>query len=230
MHVILTGASSGIGEPLAKEYLRRGANLTLVARRTQKLEEIAEGHEDRCHIVTADLADYAHACDWVDEALGVFGDVDVLINNAGVQIVGKTTDTGWEDAESMLHLNVFAPFKLTMKILPMMLARKKGTIVDISSMAALAPTPGMFFYNASKAALGAASESLRGELLGTGVHVMTVYPGPVRTPMETRGRAALEETAASRLSPVGDPDELASMICDGVKNQRSRIIYPGVYG
>ena len=86
-----------------------------------------------------------------------------------------------------------------------MIARGRGTIVDIASMAAIAPTPGMFFYNASKAALAAASESLRGELRGTGVHVLTVYPGPVRTPMETAGRAAYEETAATRLfTPVGD--------------------------
>ena len=98
-------------------------------------------------------------------------------------------------------------------------------------MAAIAPTPGMFFYNASKGALAAASEGLRGELRGTGVHVLTVYPGPVRTPMEEKGRAAYEETKAmSLLTPTGDADVLARKICDGVASKRHRIVYPGSYG
>src|SRR5581483_12268980 len=75
-----------------------------------------------------------------------------------------------------------------------------------------------------------ASESLRGELRGTGVHVMTVYPGPVRTPLEARGRAAYEETAMMKLfTPVGDADVLARKIANGVASRRARIIYPGFY-
>ncbi len=230
MHVILTGASSGIGEAIAKEYLARGASLTLVARRKKNLEAIAKGHEDRCHVVEADLTDYAHACDWVDGAIDALGDVDVLINNAGVQIVAATTATSWEDGERLLHLNVFSPLKLTKHVLPAMIARGKGTIVDIASMAAISPTPGMFFYNASKGALAAASEGLRGELRHTGVHVMTVYPGPVRTAMEATGRAAYEETAAMKwFTPTGDADVLAGLVCDGVRSGRHRIIYPGTY-
>lgn len=231
MHVILTGASSGIGEAIAREYLRRGASLTLVARRRDKLEELAKGHEKQCHVVEADLTDYAHATDWVDGAVKALGEVDVLVNNAGVQIVAPTLATSWEDGMRLLHLNLFTPLKLTMHVLPAMLARKKGTIVDIASMAAISPTPGMFFYNASKGGLATASEGLRGELRGTGVHVMTVYPGPVRTPMEAKGRAAYEETTAMKLfTPTGDADVLARKICDGVRNDRHRIVYPAVYG
>ena len=231
MHVVITGASSGIGEALAREYLRRGASLTLVARRRGKLEELAKGHAERCHVVEADLVDYPHACDWVDGAVARLGPIDVLVNNAGVQIVARTVDTSVEEAERMLQLNVLSPFRLTKRVLPDMIARGRGTIVDISSMAAIAPTPGMFFYNASKAALAAASESLRGELRGTGVHVLTVYPGPVRTPMETAGRAAYENTLAMRvLTPVGDADVLARKIANGVASRRARIIYPASYG
>jgi short-subunit dehydrogenase len=230
MHVIITGASSGIGEALAREYLRRGASLTLVARRRGKLEELAQGHAERCHVVEADLVDYAHACDWVDGAAAKLGPIDVLVNNAGVQIVARTIDTSVEDAERMLQLNVLSPFRLTKRVLPDMIARRSGTIVDISSMAAIGPTPGMFFYNASKAALAAASESLRGELRGTGVHVLTVYPGPVRTPMEATGRAAYQETALMRLlTPVGDAGVLARKIARGVASRRARIVYPGIY-
>jgi short-subunit dehydrogenase len=230
MHVVLTGASSGIGEALAREYLSRGATLTLVARRRAKLEELARGAEDRCHVVEADLTDYEHASDWLDGAVAKLGPVDVLVNNAGMQIVARTIDTRWEDGERTLRLNVLSPFKLTTHVLPSMLERRAGTIVDIASMAAIAPTPGMFFYNASKAALAAASEGLRGELRGTGVHVLTVYPGPVRTPMEATGRAAYKETRLMKLlTPVGEADVLARKIANGVASRRARIIYPAMY-
>jgi short-subunit dehydrogenase len=229
VHVVITGASSGIGEALAREYLKRGASLTLVARRKGKLDELAAGHAGTCHVVEADLSDHHRATSWVDAAVAALGPIDVLVNNAGVQIVGRTLETPFEDAEKMMRLNVYTPFKLTMHVLPAMLARGKGTIVDIASMAALAPMPGMFFYNASKAALGAASESLRGELRGTGVHVMTVYPGPVSTPLETKARTAYAETAAARWSPLGQAPVLARLIADGVASRRSRIIYPAVY-
>jgi short-subunit dehydrogenase len=229
VHVVITGASSGIGEALAREYLKRGASLTLVARRKGKLDELAQGHAGTCHVVEADLSDHHCATSWVDAAVAALGPIDVLVNNAGVQIVGRTLETPFEDAEKMMRLNVYTPFKLTMHVLPAMLARGKGTIVDIASMAALAPMPGMFFYNASKAALGAASESLRGELRGTGVHVMTVYPGPVATPLETKARTAYKDTVAARWSPLGRAPVLARLIADGVASRRSRIIYPAVY-
>jgi len=231
VHVVITGASSGIGEALAREYLRRGASLTLVARRRGKLEELAEGHADTCRVVEADLTDHEHACDWVDAAAEALGEIDVLVNNAGVQIVGRTVDTSVEACERMLRLNILSPLRLTKHVLPGMIARRRGTIVDIASMAAIAPTPGMFYYNASKAALAAASESLRGELRGTGVHVMTVYPGPVRTAMEATGRAAYEETAMMKLfTPVGEAGVLARKIANGVASRRARIIYPATYG
>jgi short-subunit dehydrogenase len=231
VHVVITGASSGIGEALAREYLGRGASLTLVARRRGKLEEIAQGHADRCRVVEADLTAHEHAADWVDAAAEVLGPIDVLVNNAGVQLVGRTVDAVVEDCERMLRLNVLSPFRLTKHVLPGMLARGRGTIVDIASMAAIAPTPGMFYYNASKAALAAASESLRGELRGTGVHVMTVYPGPVRTAMEATGRAAYVETAMMKLfTPTGEADVLARKIANGVASGRARIIYPATYG
>jgi short-subunit dehydrogenase len=230
VHVVVTGASSGIGESLAREYLKRGASLTLVARRKDKLEELARGAADRCHVVQADLSVPERATEWVDGAIAALGPIDVLVNNAGVQIIDRTVDMPWEDGERQIRLNVLSPFKLTKRVLPDMIARRSGTIVDISSVAALAPTPGMFFYNATKAALAAASESLRGELRGTGVHVLTVYPGPVRTPLEARGREAYQETWLARvMSPVGDPDVLARKIARGVASRRARIIYPAFY-
>jgi short-subunit dehydrogenase len=230
VHVVVTGASSGIGEALVREYLGRAASLTLVARRRGHLEELARGHESRCHVVQADLSDPAHACDWVDGAIEALGPVDVLINNAGAQIVKRAVDTTWEEGERLLRLNVLSPLKLTKYVLPAMLARKSGAIVDIASVVAIAPTPAMYFYGASKAALAAASECLRSELRGSGVHVMTVYPGPVRTRLEAEGRAAYQPTTMMRLfTPTGRPEVLARKIADGVRSRRARLIYPGAF-
>jgi short-subunit dehydrogenase len=111
-----------------------------------------------------------------------------------------------------------------------MVARRSGTIVDIASAAALGPTPGMFFYNAAKAGLAAASESLRAEVKQHGIHVVTVYPGPVTSEMEAAARAAYADRATMRKLPTGSPEVLARMIADAVAKRKARVIYPRVYG
>jgi short-subunit dehydrogenase len=230
MHVYITGASSGIGEAITREYVRRGASVTLVARRKMLLEKIAGEVGGKTFVVEQDLTDVEHVTDPIAAAEEALGPIDVLINNAGYQIVAAATDTPWADAEALFRLNVLAPLKLTQFMLPKMMARKTGAIVDVSSMAGIAPTPGMFFYNATKGALGAASEGLRAEVKPHGIHVLTVYPGPVTSPLEARGRAAYEETFALRMTPTGKADVLARMIANGVESKRARIIYPRIYG
>lgn len=229
MHVVITGASSGIGEALAHEYLRRGAKVTLVARRLDRLEKIAEGRAEACHLVRADLAEPEPTFDWLAGAERAHGPIDVLVNNAGVQIVAPFVATPIADAERLFRVDALTPFRLTQRVLPAMLARGSGCIVDVASLAAIAPTPGMVFYNAAKAALAALSESLRGELRGTGVHVVTVYPGPVSTDMERAARDAYGDTAAARAVPTGRTDVLARRIADAVTHRRARVIYPRVY-
>jgi len=228
-HVVVTGASSGIGEAIAREYLRRGASVTLIARRRDRLDKLAEGHEGRTHVVQADLGNPEVAFAWIDEAEKAMGPIDVLVNNAGVQIVKSALETSWEDGERLLVLDLHTPLRLTQLVLKRMVLRKSGTIVDIASMAALGPTPGMFFYNAAKAGLAAASEGLRAEMKPHGIHIVTVYPGPVTSDMEAAGRAAYEESAATKYTPTGTPDVLARMICAAVEKKRPRVVYPRVY-
>lgn len=230
MHVVVTGASSGIGEALARTFLARGANVTLVARRRDLLEALRAPSPERVHVVSADLADPSAACAWVDEAERVLGPIDVLVNNAGVQIVRAVTETSWEEAERLLVLDLHTPLRLTQVLLPRMIARGSGCIVDVASMAAIAPTPGMFFYNAAKAGLAAASESLRAEVKPHGIHVVTVYPGPVRSAMEAAGRAAYEETSVAKHTPTGEPEELARLVAEAVETKQDRVVYPRTYG
>jgi short-subunit dehydrogenase len=230
MHVVVTGASSGIGEAIAREYLARGARVTLVARRREHLERIAAAGTGRAHVVCMDLADANAAWTWVDEAEEALGPIDVLVNNAGVQIVKSAAETDWSDAERLLRLDLHVPLRLTTMVLKRMIPRRSGTIVDIASLAALAPTPGMFFYNAAKGGLAAASEGLRGEVKRHGIHVVTVYPGPVTSELEAAGRAAFQDGPTVRNVPTGSPEVLARMIADAIAKKKPRVIYPRMYG
>ena len=229
LHVVVTGASSGIGEAIAREYSSRGARVTLVARRRDRLDRLAKGAEDRTHVVQVDLGDPTVAFSWLADAEQANGPIDVLVNNAGIQIVRGVLDTPWEDGEKLLQLDLHVPLHLTQLVLKGMVKRKSGTIVDIASMAAIGPTPGMFFYNAAKAGLAAASEGLRAEVKPYGVHVVTVYPGPVTSDMEAAGRAAYEDAAAVRYAPTGSPQVLARMIARAVEKKRPRVVYPRTY-
>jgi NADP-dependent 3-hydroxy acid dehydrogenase YdfG len=107
MHVVVTGASSGIGEAIAREYFSRNAHVTLVARRRDLLEKLAADGDGRAHIVTADLSDPEQVTTWVDSAEKASGPIDVLINNAGVQIVRPFIETAFEDAA---RIPLYQPF------------------------------------------------------------------------------------------------------------------------
>ena len=228
MHVAITGASSGIGRALAQNYLSNGAKVTMLARRLEHMRETAGPMSGQANFVVADLGNTEDACHWVDDAEALFGPIDILINNAGASMVHPTIETDWTAAQGLIQLNVLTPFKLTCTLAPRMVARRSGCIVDIASAAALAPQPGFFFYNASKAALSAASESLREELRPYGVHVLTVYPGPIHTPMGDANFSVFDPHLA-RWTPTGDPKVLAKLIANAVEKRRPRVIYPRVY-
>jgi short-subunit dehydrogenase len=153
----------------------------------------------------------------------------VLVNNAGLQIVQHAHETSWEDAERLLRVDLHAPLRLTSEVLKRMIPRQRGCIVDVASMAAIAPTPGMFFYNAAKAGLAAASEGLRAEVKKHGIHVVTVYPGPVESAMEVAGRDAYEPNLGTKIAQAGSPAVLARLVADAVAKRKPRVIYPAMY-
>jgi short-subunit dehydrogenase len=228
-HVVITGASSGIGEALARELAKAGAKLTLVSRREDLLQKLAKEIGGETFIAKHDLGAVEQCCDWIAASEEALGPIDVLVNNAGVQIIGRAWELPSEKIETMLRINLLTPLRLTRALLPKMIARGEGMIVDVASMAALAPTPWMTGYNATKAGLAAASESLRGELLGSGVHVVTVYPGPVDTPMGRAGYESYEASFTARATPMGTADVLARLVRKAIEKKRSRVIYPKVY-
>ncbi len=234
MHVVVTGASSGIGEALARELASvAGAKITLVARRVDRLRALATELEERgarVHVIGRDLSDSAQMDDWFAEAEEASGPVDVLVNNAGSQVVAATAAVDVEVGETSLRLNLVAPLRLTRRALPGMIARGGGTVVNISSMAALAPTPGMTYYNASKAGLAGASEALNGELRGTGVHVVTVYPGIIgETAMAQESIVKFESSRLLRMQPQGTAKELAILVRRAIEKKEPRVVYPRMY-
>ncbi len=229
-HAFVTGASAGIGEGLCYALSRAGYHVTLCARREAELARVASNTSDRVttFVLPGDMTDLDALPSLLQRAEDELGPIDVLVNNAGVQIVEPTAGVDPSAGERLFAINVLAPFRLTRAVLPKMIARRQGTIVDIASLAALAPTPGMYHYNASKAALAAASESLRAEVKEHDLHVVTVYPGPVDTQMARDAVDAYEGHAADRL-PMGTTSELADLILSAIDKRQPRVIYPRAY-
>ena len=230
-HVAITGASSGIGAALARELGRSGARLTLVARRRELLVTLASEIGAGCAVVSHDLSQPAQVLDWIAPAEAAAGaPIDVLVNNAGIENTGPVSSSDVEGATRLLHTNLHAPLLMTRHLLPAMLARKSGLIVQIASVAALAPPPRQAWYGASKAGLAAFSEALRGELRGSGVGVVTVYPGPVRTAMAEAGYAAYGgRKGLVKILPEGTPEVLAVRIRRAIERRSARVIYPRFY-
>ena len=182
---LVTGASGGIGYELAEVLARHGHDLVLVARRADKLAALAErlemDHGVRVRVIARDLA-RPEAPAEVHEALAAEGlTVDILVNNAGVGFLGKFAEIGIESDVRMLRLNVEAPTLLTRLLLPSMLERGSGRILNVASTAGFQPGPLMAVYYATKAYLLSFSEAIANEVAGTGVTVTALCPGPTET-------------------------------------------------
>ncbi len=183
-----------------------------------------------CHVVGADLSDSTKAADWFDEAEKALGPVDVLINNAGADNAQPTLTADLNEAINMLHLNLLAPLTLIRHVGPLMVGRRSGTIINIASVAALSPVPMKAWYAASKAGFAMFSEALRYEISKTGVHVLTVYPGPVKTPMSDKAYKAMGgRSGAVGLMPEGSPEGLAKIVRRAAEKKKARVIYPAFY-
>lgn len=184
--VLITGASSGIGRELARQLARRARTLVLVARREERLEALRdELHASNPTLgVMVERCDLAHP-DEVDSLLDSLHRhlvrVDVLVNNAGLGDYSLYEQESWARIHQMLQVNVTAPLLLTHRLLRLMVERKRGGILNISSGGARAFVPGLAVYAATKHFLDGFTESLRLELMGTGVVVTQVAPGPVDT-------------------------------------------------
>ena len=183
---LVTGGSSGIGLSFARQLAQQGYDLVLVARRRERLEQIAQQlireHQIDCRVEARDLADPDSIKDLVD-ALDQDGvEVEVLINNAGFGLAGAYLSQPWQRHDQFIQVTLLAVFELTHRLLPGMKQRGKGRIIQVSSIAGFLPgTAGHTLYGAVKAALNLFTECLSLECKGSGVHVTAVCPGFTHT-------------------------------------------------
>jgi short-subunit dehydrogenase len=186
---LITGASAGLGQEFARLFAADGYNVVLVARRRERLEELAHAlereHPVRTEVIVADLRD-AQAPECIkDEIASRDLRVDALVNNAGFGKLGAFSEHGLEVALEMLAVNVRALVHLTHLLLPHMLGQRSGHVLNIGSMAGFLPGPYMGVYYATKAFVNSFSQALAEELNGTGVHVTVCCPGPTATEFGT---------------------------------------------
>jgi len=183
---VVTGASSGIGAVTAESLARKGARVVCVARRADRLADTVRACERlgaNALAAPADLADEAAPALIVKAAESAFGAVDILVNNAGLGMAVDVRGLTMDDVRRVTEVNYFAPVALTLTMLPGMLDRRSGSIINVTSVSGYVPNPGESPYGATKAALSRWSHGLAVELAGTGVHVGVVSPGPIDTEM-----------------------------------------------
>ena len=224
--VLVTGGSRGIGAALARGFRDRGAHLALVARSSAALDAAA-----------ADVGGVAYACDLADlraipalvERVEADGAVDVLVNNAGVSNVGWFLDRTIDEIDQVLTLNLLAPLHLCRLLLPRMVARGRGHVVNISSMAAVIAPPGLVAYGASKAGLSHMTAGLRADLRDGQITFTTVHLGSVKTDMdeEARSYGPLRELAArSAGRDITPMAQFVAAVVRAVEHDREEVRVP----
>jgi uncharacterized protein len=223
--VVVTGASSGIGAELARELARRGHHVTLVARRRERLEELAT-ELGRADARPADLATAAGREELLGALRAAGRFVAGLCNNAGFGTFGRLWELDGERERQMVALNVVALHDLSLALLPPMVAHGTGAVLNVGSLAGGQPQPGNATYAATKAFVNSLSEALHAELKGTGVSCTVVTPGPVRTEFTEVAEAVGMEGRLPGFA-WATPEQVARDAVQGMVRGR-RVVAPGM--
>jgi short-subunit dehydrogenase len=230
-HIVLTGASSGIGRALAMALADKGAILVLAARRRELLDGVAAeidaaGHQ-RPIVIDTDLSAAGAAESLGKAALSALGGaVDVVINNAGANVTGPQSLIGDSaQARALFEVNVWSPLALTATLLPSMMTAGSGIIVNVTSTVQAVPLPLLGYYGASKAALAQATRSLRLELAETPIRVLEVVPGSTDTALRDIDELPWKSAPPKTLPPVS-PKSTAAAVVRGLQRGATRVVYP----
>jgi NADP-dependent 3-hydroxy acid dehydrogenase YdfG len=203
--VAVTGASSGIGHATALACARAGAAVALAARRADRIDELAGQIADdggRAIAVASDVGDEGQARRFVERAHAELGRLDVLINNAGVMLLGPIEDAPTDEWREMIHVNIFGVLYCTHAALPLMRAQGSGHIVNVSSVAGRFARAGSGVYNLTKFGVGAFSEALRQEVAPSGLRVTLIEPGAVSTELAGHNRPEVLEQISKAFTGV----------------------------
>jgi short-subunit dehydrogenase len=228
--VLITGASRGIGESLARAFAGAGATVALVARTENALRALAVELGGSAHV--ADLSDPLQVATLIQRVEHEIGPVDVLVNNAGVDTIGAFTDGPGDDLRRVTEVNYVAPAELCRQAIPRMLRRGGGHIVNVSSLAGCVALPGLVTYSASKAALTHFTAALRADLRGLPIRTTLVELGPIPTDMQTRAEnyapTAKSFARLYRMQLIADvPREtVAEQVVSAVMKNRNHVRLP----
>ena len=227
---LVTGASRGLGRSIAEDLASRGAEVAMVARNAEQLEELAKEIGGKAY--ATDLTDPA-AVAALPERVEADGPVDILINNAGLDCVGFFVDISAEKMRDLMQVNLLAPMELCRQSMPKMLSRGRGHIVNVSSMGAVSVSTGVTTYSASKAGLSHFTAGIRGELQGKPVNTTLVQIGGVKTDMVDNirefgpSRRIIERFEKFHLLPPDlDADVVAKAVVDAIENERRHVRLP----
>lgn len=224
---IVTGASSGIGEQMAQILARRGYQVVLVARRADRLDELAARLGPQSHPLPADLSDRSARASLPDRvaALGLIP--DILINNAGLSTLGVVAKSVPEQEVNLVEVDVAAVVDLCSRFLPGMVERRRGAVLNVASVAGFGPLPGQAAYGGAKAFVLSYTHSLRGELRGTGVTATALCPGPVDTGFGEAAGFDKEDAEAALPRVMWIPaDKVAQAGIDGLAAGKA-VVVPG---
>lgn len=234
--VLITGGSSGIGFALAKNLAARGAHVFILARRKQLLEDALieieayrQSPEQRFGVLPVDISNENWVNDVLDQFVAESGVPDLLINNAGVAYAGKFEDTPIEIFHQMMNVNYFGMVNVLKNLVPHMIQKKSGHIVNLSSIAGFGGVYGYTAYGASKYAISGLSETLLIELKYSGIKVSVVFPADTETPQleeDRRMRPAVSEALSSGVGGVMTAEKTAEMIVKGIQKEQY-VITPG---
>lgn len=222
--VLITGASQGIGAACAAVFRRGGAKLALVARNEDKLRGVAHNGE---LVLAGDVTDAAFRQQAVDRTLQTYGAIDILINNAGVGLYLPAWNAPEAQVRALFDLNLFAPLALSQLVIPHMRARKRGMLVNVSSIAGEITLPWFTLYSTSKHALGALTTGLRMELQRDGIRTMVVCPGYVNTEFQQHAIAGGPPPSLQRRRPLSvSVEDCAEAIARGVERNARTVVTP----
>src|SRR3990172_5699784 len=233
--VIVTGASSGIGEATAREFGRQGAKGVLAARRVDRLEALAQeivklGNSAEALVVQADLSNLEDIKALVKQTLEKFGRIDVLVNNAGFGRLDWLENLDpVKDIDAQFAVNVLGVVQTTRQVLPVMIAQRAGHIINMCSMAGLVGTPTYTIYAASKHAVHGFSEALRREVKPWGIDVALIYPGGVSTEFGKHAGIKRKTKATTPKFMLLTPEEVGQAVTRLVRRPRAMWIIPWLW-